>query len=99
MMNFAYQVVLLGAKDARRRGVITKLNRSFAELGLNSGNYQILQDADSSKRDRKAATAAVFFGFDGAVNQKWPELEKDTCCGVSCCPAPMKNLPWVCMAR
>ena len=73
-MEFAYQIVLLGARGARRRRIIDKIHTNLATLGLDRDCYQILEDGESDDRDRKAATAAIFFGFDGAVNQIWPEV-------------------------
>lgn len=75
MTDHLYQVVLLGRNDQHKPGIVAKLKQGFSDLGMDDRFYRILDGENLKIRDRKSAAAAIFLGFDGAVNESWPELD------------------------
>lgn len=73
---YLYQVILCGRGNRHKLGIVEKLKKGFEDLGLDKNFYKIIDSDDYNQRNRKSIAAAIFFGFQGAVNENWPGLDE-----------------------
>ncbi|MXO56690.1 toll/interleukin-1 receptor domain-containing protein [Pontixanthobacter gangjinensis] len=76
MSNYTYQIAILGAANDNRDRIRTGLLARMAEIGIEKTSVSILEDEECLRIDPKAATAAVFLGYEGAINDTFPALER-----------------------
>lgn len=74
MQKYSYQIAILGKPGAKGDRIKRKLESALADIGLETSSYRFLEGDEIASRDPKSATAALFFGYDGAINDTFADI-------------------------
>lgn len=74
MQEYTYQIAILGRPGAKGDRIKIKLEAALADIGLEKSSYRFLEGDEIALRDPKSATAALFFGYDGAINDPFTDV-------------------------
>jgi hypothetical protein len=73
-MRHFYELVFLGNESSLLGDIEQTLSRRLSELGMQPSAVKILRESNTSGRDRKLPTFAIFLGYQGANDESHPLL-------------------------